>query len=102
MVGGARTALSEAAEIRRRSLPERHPDLALTLAELANALAGVGEVDEAREHLREALAICEARLSTAEHGRVIVHSLTSRARDALARLDPTIPDAGTSSPDSGN
>jgi tetratricopeptide (TPR) repeat protein len=98
----ARAALSEAAELRQRSLPERHPDLAATLAELATALEEVGEVDEAREHLREALAICEARLSTAEHGRAIVHSLTSRLRHALARLDPTGQRPDTSSPAPGD
>ena len=100
--GEARAALSEAAELRQRSLPERHPDLAATLAELATALERVGDVDEAESHLRAALAICEARLSTAEYGRPIVHSLTSQVRDALARLDPAISDAGTPSPASGD
>jgi serine/threonine protein kinase len=54
--GDAGLKLSRAATIRRRLLPDRHPDIARTLAELARLAHNLGRSDEAEPYYRDALA----------------------------------------------
>jgi tetratricopeptide (TPR) repeat protein len=83
----ARASLSEAAELRHRWLPSLHPDIASTLVQLAAVREHLGDYTAAREHLAEALTICDARLGKREGGRPLLHRLGVQAREALARLD---------------
>jgi tetratricopeptide (TPR) repeat protein len=51
------TKAREALAIRRKILPPRHPDLAISLANLGRVLHTMGQDAEARQHMEEALAI---------------------------------------------
>jgi tetratricopeptide (TPR) repeat protein len=82
----ARAALGEALRLREAALNALHPDTALTLRELADVTEHLGDAMTARGYLDRALEICDARLRFRASGGHAEHSLTTRVREALARL----------------
>ena len=83
-----------AVDIRRETLPERHPKLALSLTNLGSAERRIGDVDASIEHLREAVdifaeAVGESTTRTITARSQLARSLASKGRseDALDQLD---------------